>query len=114
MAAFTTVTKLVEIPAPAGGEGLKFAVGTAVSSASYDTGGSVIDLSGTFASKVYGAVFLVNNASFRYTFVPTSSTYAAATGKVFVDDNAGTQASSTDDHSSTPGSVIWLAWGTDA
>ena len=114
MAAFTSVTKIAEIPAPAGGDGVKLAVCSAVSTASYDTGGSTIDLSDIFASKVYGATFLVNNAAFRYVFVPTATTYAAATGKVFVDDNAGAQASSTDDLSTTPGTVVFLAWGTDA
>ena len=108
MAAFTSVTKVAEVPAPSGGDGIKFAVGTATSTASYDTNGSVIDLSDVFASKVYGATFLVNNAAFRYVFVPTATTYAAATGKVFIDDNAGTEEGATTDLSTTPGSVVFL------
>jgi hypothetical protein len=44
MAALTSVTKVASFPAPAGGDGMKCVMGTAVGSASYDTGGSVIDV----------------------------------------------------------------------
>ena len=114
MTAFTSVTKIYEVPAPAGGDGVKMAFCSAVSTASYDANGSVIDLSDIFADTVVGAVFMVNNADFRYVFVPTATTYAAATGKVFIDDNAGTEETATTDLSTTPGTVYFLAWGTDA
>ena len=114
MAAFTSVTKVYEVPAPAGGDAIKMAFGTAFPTASYDTGGSAIDLSGVFGSKVLGCVFFFQNADFRFQYKPTATTYAAATGTVFVDDNAGTEASSTDNISSSVSSCYWIAWSTDA
>lgn len=114
MAAFTSVTKVYEVPAAAGGDGVKFAFGTAVPTASYDTGGSAIDLSDVFGSTVIGCIFFFQHADFRFSYLPTATTYAAATGTVFVDDNAGTEATATDDISASVTSCYWLAWGTDA
>ena len=114
MAAFTSVTKLGKIPATAGGDGLAFAHGTAVPTASYDTSGSVMDMSDIFASTCVAVTFSFGNADFRFDFVPTATTFATATGVVFIDDNAGTEASSTDNVATSITSCKWHAWGTDA
>ncbi len=114
MADFSSVTKLLKVPAPAGGDGLAMAFGTAVPTASYDTGGSTIDMSGVFKSKCVEVKFSVPNAGFRFIFAPTASTYATATGKVFIDDNAGSEEGSTTNVSTTITSCTWVAWGTDA
>ena len=114
MAAFTSITKVGKNPAQAGGDGYAFAFGTAVPTASYDTSGSVMDMSDIFAKTCVKVVFTVANADFRFDFQPTASTYATATGVVFIDDNAGTEASSTDNVATTVTSCSWIAWGTDA
>ncbi len=114
MSAWTDVTLVVSQPAPAGGDGVKFAMGTAKGTASYDTGGSVIDLSSIFKSTVYAFEAWVDDADIRLLFVPTASTYAAATGKIFKDDNAGTEATSADNLSTTCAVTHWVAWGTDS
>ena len=114
MAAFTLVTKVFKTPAPAGGDGLATAFGTAVPTASYDTGGSVIDMSGVFAKQCVEVIFSIGNADFSFDYMPTASTYATATGVVFIDDNAGTEASSTDNVSTSVTSCTWTAKGTDA
>lgn len=114
MAAFTSVTKVASVPPPAGGDGVKWVFGTAVPSASYDTGGSAIDMSGVFASKCYGMMFFFQHAGHRFLYKPTATTYATATGTVFIDDNAGTEKSSTTNIATTITSCYWIAWGTDA
>ena len=114
MAAFTSVTKVYKTPAPAGGDGLAMAFGTAVPTASYDTSGSVIDMSGVFAKQCVAVELSFGNADFRFDYVPTTSTYATATGVVFIDDNAGTEASSTDNVATSITSCTWTAKGTDA
>jgi hypothetical protein len=111
MGAFTSVTKVVGVPPPAGGDGLKLAMGTCVGPASYDAGGSVIDLSSIFASKVYFVKANIDNADYRIQWVPGSS-YATATGKLFVDNNAGTEQSG--NLATALATVEWIAWGTDA
>jgi len=111
MGAFTSVTQVVAIPAPAGGDGLKCVMGTCTGPASYDAGGSVIDFSSIFGSTVRFVKANIDNAAYRISWVPGSS-YAAATGKLFVDDNAGTEA--TGDLSTNLATVEWIAWGTDA
>ncbi len=95
-----------------GGDGIKIACGEADATSSYDTGGSVLDLSTAFASKVYFCVASTNNADFTAKWVPGTSN-ASSDMKLFVDDDAGTEASSTDDHSTTPGTWYWFAVGTD-
>ena len=114
MAAFTSVTKVGKTPAPAGGDGYACAFGTAVPTASYDANGSVIDMSGIFDSTCVAVKFSFGNADFRFTYLPTASTYATATGKVFVDDNNGTQATALDNVSASVSTCSWIAWGTDA
>ena len=113
MSAYTAVAEVVSTPAPAGGDGLKFVMGTCKGSASYDTGGSVIDLSAIFKSTVYGFIANIDNADYRISWVPGTA-YASSDGVLFVDDNAGTEASSTDNHATDLATVEWVAWGTDA
>jgi hypothetical protein len=112
MAAFTSVAKVVSIPAPAGGDGLKLAMGTCVGTASYDTGGSVIDLSGVFGSKVYYLEVNSDVAAVRFAWVPGTA-YASSDGKLFADDNAGTEQVSTTDLHTTCAVIEWIALGTD-
>jgi hypothetical protein len=111
MGAFTSVTLVKSTPAPAGGDGLKVAMGTCTGPASYDAGGSVINLSSIFGSTVVMARANIDNAAYRIAFVPGAS-YAAATCKLFVDNNAGTESSG--DLSTDLATVEWIAWGTDA
>ena len=113
MSAHTLGSTSWEMPAPSGGSGIKVISGTGTCTASYDTGGSTFDLSSLFASKVYYCSVNIDNASFRAQWVPGTSN-ASSDMKIFVDDNAGTQASSTDDLSTTPGTFEWFAIGTDA
>lgn len=111
MGGFTSVTQVVAVPPPAGGDALKMVMGTCVGPASYDAGGSVIDLSSIFGGAVYFVKANIDNKDYRIQWVPGSS-YATATGKLFVDDNAGTEA--TGDLSTDLATVEWIAWGTDA
>ena len=111
MGNFTSVTEVVSVPPPAGGDALKMVMGTCVGPASYDAGGSELDLSSLFGSKVYYVKGNIDNADYRISFVPGSS-YSSATCKLFVDDNAGTEASG--DLSTDLAAVEWIAWGTDA
>jgi len=110
---YTTVTEVVSTPAPAGGDGLKIAMGTCVGSADYDTGGSAIDLSGVFGGKVYYCEANCDVEGVRFTWVP-GTLYAANDGALFADDNAGTELSPADDISTTCAVIEWLAIGTDA
>ncbi len=114
MSAWTDVTLVASQPAAAGGDGSHWAMGTAKGTASYDTTGSVIDMSSIFKSKCHAMIAYVDAEAIRLLFVPTASTYAAATGKIFKDDNAGTEATAVDDLSSTCATTHWIAWGTDA
>lgn len=111
MGAFTSVTKVTEVPAPAGGDGLKMCTGTCTGPASYDANGSVIDLSSIFGSKVYFVKANIDNADLRIQWVPGTS-YASSDGLLFVDNNAGTE--STGNLATTLATVEWIAWGTDA
>jgi len=113
MGAFTSVTLVKYVPAPAGGDGLKMAMGTAVGPASYDTGGSVIDLSSIFKSTVYYCKANVDNADYRIQWVPGTS-YASSDGELFVDDNAGTEIAGAVSLATPLATVEWVAWGTDA
>ncbi len=113
MTAFTDVTLVASQPAPAGGNGTHWAMGTAKGCTSYDTSGSVIDMSDIFKGKCYSMEAYVDDAAIRLTFVPTASTYAAATGKIFKDDNNGGEAGSGDNLSTTCATTHWIAWGTD-
>lgn len=112
MTAFTSVTQVVANPAPAGGDGLKCVMGTCTGTASYDTGGSTIDLSSIFGDKVYYFVGNIDNADYRISWVPGTS-YASSDGKLFVDNNAGTQVTSTTSLATPLATVEWIAWGTD-
>jgi hypothetical protein len=113
MTAWTSVTMVVSQPAPAGGNGLHWAMGTATGTGSYDTNGSVIDMSDIFKTACYSMELYVDDADIRLTFVPKATTYATATGLVFKDDNAGTEATAADDLSTTCGTTHWIAYGTD-
>ena len=112
MAAFTSVVAVKETPAPAGGDGLKTVMGTAVGPNTYANAGSTIDLSSIFSGKVYMILANADVADARLSFVP-GTLYAAATCKLFVDDNNGTEIG-TVDLSTTLAVVEWIAWGTDA
>jgi len=103
-----------ETPAPAGGDGIKRVVGTAVGSADYDTGGSTIDLTDYFNGKVYMiyATAASADADIDFKFV-LGTLYAVASTKLMVTNGAGTEATAGDDHSSTPGAITWVAYGTD-
>ena len=114
MTAWTSVTLVASQPAVAGSDGVHWAMGTAVGCDSYDTNGSVIDMSDIFKDDCYAMELFVDDADIRLTYVPTASTYAAATGKVFKDNNAGTEATALDDLSSTCAVTHWIAWGKDA
>jgi hypothetical protein len=111
MGNFTSVTAVATIPAPAGGDGVKTVIGTMVGPASYDAGGSEVDFSAIFKSKVYSAVAYVDDAGVRCIFVPATS-YATATPLCFVDDNAGTEL--TGNLATTMAVTHWVAKGTDA
>ena len=94
MGAFTSV---VEVANELGTK-LRTAVVTATAPASYDAGGSVIDLSALTSggfTKVYGVDLIgqVTAASDRYqpTFIPAAA-YAAATGKLKIRDINSTDA----------------------
>ena len=119
MSAFSGVTLVKYEPAPAGGDGVHYAMGTAVGPSDagaltgYDTGGSVFDLSDVFKSTVYSLIAYVDNASYRLTFVPATS-YAAATCLIFCDDNNGTETTGTSGLQTDLAEVHWHAWGTDA
>ena len=114
MAAFTSVTKVGKVPAPAGGDGYAMAFGTAVPTVSYDTSGSVIDMSDIFASTCVAIQFSFGNDGYRFDYVPTASTYVSSTGLVFIDDNAGSELSGSANVGGTVTSCSWIAWGTDA
>ena len=86
-------------------------MGTMVGPTSYDAGGSEVDFSSIFKSKVYAAVAYVDNADIRCIFVPAGS-YATATPLLFVDNNAGTEV--TGNQATTMAVTHWVAWGTDA
>ena len=88
--------------------GMKKAVITITGTASYDTGGSTLDLSSLFPSKVYGlreiAVSPHGSAKYKLSFVPGSS-YDPATGKIKIHDvtaASGAEVTSTTDlHATT-------------
>ncbi len=111
MGNFTDVTEVVRTAAPAGGDGVYMVMGTAVGPASYDSTGSELDLSSIFKSKVYWVSAYVDNADIRMGFVPAGS-YATATGKLFVDDNAGAEV--TGNLATTCAVTHWVGYGTDA
>jgi hypothetical protein len=109
MSAHTLVT-CVKGPSAPGGDGTTWAYGTFTGSAAYDAGGSILDLSSYFASKVYWLSCTPRgDATLNAKWVPGASN-GAALNKVFLDDNAGTE--ETLDHSGT--TFDFLAIGTDA
>jgi len=112
-ASFTSVVLVASMPAVAGGDGVHWAMGTAVGPANYGpTGGSPIDMSDIFKSTCLGMFAWVDNAAIRMLYVPAGS-YATATGKLWMDDNAGTEIAAVDE-STTCAVTHWIAWGTDA
>ena len=92
--------------------GVKLVAGTFTGSTSYDTGGSILDLSSVFKDECRGGI--VQDATtgvLQAALIPTTSTNAAATTKVMLIDKDGTQESSSDDMHTT--TYSFLAWGTD-
>ena len=117
MAAFTSVTLVKSEPAPTGGDGVHYAMGTAVgpdgaTGSGYDTGGSVFDLSAVFKDKVYAVIAYVDDKDYRLLFVPATS-YDSATCLMFADDNAGGEVTGTTALQADLAVVHWHAWGTD-
>jgi len=112
MSAHTSATLVKKIPPPAGGDGLVCVIFTFTGSASYDSGGSTLDLSGLFGNLVYHCQVSVGNDDKVCNWIPGSS-YASATGKVRMDDVSG-GAEASGNLSSTPGTCYGIAWGTDA
>ena len=113
MAAFTSVVGY-ETPAPAGGDGIKRVVGTAVATASYDTGGSIIDLTDYFNGKIY-FIFATSteadaNVDFKFS---AAALYAAASTKLMATDGNGTQIAGVVNLSTATGAITWVAYGTD-
>lgn len=90
--------------------GTRFALVTFTGSASYDAGGSILDLSTLFPSKVYGlaqvGVSPHGSAKFQPTFVPGASD-GPALGKVKIHDiTASSGAEASGDLSATTFSAI--------
>ena len=78
-----TIGTFYETPAPAGGDGLKKVYGTITGSASYDTGGSTIDLSTAFGGRVTDVKAWDDSGRYCYHFTPAAAG-APATGKLKV------------------------------
>ncbi len=70
------------------GDGLTIAAGTFTGSASYDAGGSTLNLSTIFKSKVHFCCASTNDADLACKWVPGTSN-AASDMKIFIDDDAG-------------------------
>lgn len=86
---------------------LKTALVTVAGTASYDTGGSIVDLSSVFPSKVYSvdvvAVSAAASSKYRGSFIPGASS-GPALGKIKFNDitaASGAEVSSTTDLSGT-------------
>jgi hypothetical protein len=88
MSAHTSATLVKENTLGAGGEGLKLVTGTFTGSASYDSGGSVLDLSGLFGGKVYHLAVNAAANDLVCNWVPGTS-YASTDGLVRMDDVSG-------------------------
>ena len=108
MSAFTVGT--LKEYSPSSTAGGKIVTGLLTGTASYDTGGSVVDLSSYFNGAIGAVVVMAEGATdYDCQYVPASSR-ATATGKIFVHE-AGTQSSSTDDLSGVTFSIV--VQGTD-
>ena len=106
-----TITSASTI-AKIGGDGVKILYVTGTLSASYDTGGSVIDLSDYFSDEVRSITATVNGLTLTHlTYVPAGSN-APATCKIACWDDDGAQEGSTDDLSGITFNA--LVCGTDA
>ncbi len=110
MSAHTVVTAVDT--AIYGGEGVKQVSGTFTGSASYDTGGSIIDLSSYFSDEVRSLICTCQGLTKTDgTFIPGASN-GAALGKIAMWDKDGTQEGSTDNLSTI--TFDFIATGTDA
>ena len=78
-----TIGTFYETPAPAGGDGYKKVMGQITGSASYDTGGSTIDLSTAFGKAVSHVKAWDSTGRYQYYFTPAAAG-APATGKLKV------------------------------
>jgi hypothetical protein len=81
-------------------------------SASYDTGGSVLDVSSLFDSQCNGGICQQLGGVLQASILPTATTAAPSTLKVMLIDKDGTQESSTDDMSGT--TYVAILYGKDA
>ena len=86
-----TVVSVVEL-AGYGGDGVKLALVKFTGSASYDTGGSVLDLSAYFGDEVRSITVTAQGATGKVGHYVPDSGNAPATCKVVIDDG-GTQES---------------------
>ena len=108
MSAFTVATAVNVAPTLAG---VKIVAGTLTGTASYDTGGSIADLSSYFGDEVRSLIVQAQGTTeYQPCFVPGASN-GAALGKVFLADGGGTQVSSTTDLSGV--TFDFIAIGTD-
>jgi len=95
-----------------GGDGVKQTYVQITGSASYDTGGSVLDLSDYFGDEVRAIIPATQGTTeYQLTYIPDTGN-APSTGKVAVFDGGGTQVSSTTDLSGVTYDLIVV--GTDA
>lgn len=105
-----TVATCVDV-ARYGGSGVKVAAGTFTGTASYDTGGSVIDLSSYFSDEVRSIIATAQGTTGKVCHYVPDTGNAPATCKLVVEDG-GTQASSTDNLATI--TFDFIAVGTDA
>lgn len=91
--------------------GVKAVAGTFTGSASYDTGGSILDLSGYFSDEVRSIIALAQGTVGKVCHYVPAASNAPATGELVVDDG-GTQATAADDLSGI--TFDFIAIGTDA
>lgn len=91
--------------------GVKAVAGTFTGTASYDTGGSILDLSSVFSDEVRSVIALAQGTTGKVCHYVPDTGNAPATGALVVEDG-GTQASSTDVLSGI--TFDFVAIGTDA
>jgi len=107
-----TVTSVYTMSTGNSVDGIVTKLVTITGSASYDTGGSILDLSDYFGDEVRALIPAVQGTgALGAQYVPAASN-AAATGKVVLFDKDGTQETATDDMHATV--YQFIAIGTDA
>lgn len=109
MSAHGTATQVKYALTGTGGDGLKCVMFTFTGSASYDAGGSVLDVSGLFGGYCYMIQVAAGANDYVCNFVPGTS-YATTDCLIRIDDvSGGAEASG-----SLAGVTFYaIAWGTD-